>query len=184
MESFVEIFALCAKNVGQSAPLPRAARQVQAWSLGKEFIAILRERALPKRAEREGAMFCIYGGELSADSDGPVEWCQPVTEGEARALTSPYPELTLRTEPSHRAVHVAIENDALPTGAGGDSGVKMRLVFEIWRDWAENCGISPESLTLTLEDLGVRITYLAKGPITETRPPYCDVAVPFALANS
>jgi hypothetical protein len=35
-----------------------------------------------------------------------------------------------------------------------------------------------ERLALTPEDLGLRITYLATGPVTA---PDCDVAVPFAV---
>ena len=56
-----------------------------AWALGKEFVAILRERSLPKLGAR-GAMFSIYWSEVSADSDGPVEWCRPVPEKDASAL--------------------------------------------------------------------------------------------------
>jgi DNA-binding transcriptional MerR regulator len=164
--------------------LKRNVDEQGAWALGKEFIAILRERPLPKMEGRDGAMFSIYWGEVSADSDGPVEWCKPVPEGDAQVLTSQYPELILRTEPAHREAYVALANDALPTGPGGYPGVQRQLVSEALRVWAENGGINPESLTLTPEDLGVRITYLANGPVTETSPPYCDFAVPFALANS
>jgi len=39
-------------------------------------------------------MFTIYRGEVSADSDGPVEGCKPVTSADAQALTSHYPELS------------------------------------------------------------------------------------------
>jgi hypothetical protein len=43
-------------------------------------------------------------------------------------------------------------------------------------------GIEDERLTLKPEDLGLRTTYLATGPVTETSVPddYCDFAVPFA----
>src|ERR1035441_218051 len=58
-------------------------------------------RPLPKMDGREGAMFTIYWGEVSADSDGPVEMCKPVPAEEAKALTSHYPDLSLRTEPAH-----------------------------------------------------------------------------------
>jgi hypothetical protein len=44
-----------------------------AWPFGKEFIAILRERPLPKIEGREGAMFCIWWGLVNDDSDGPIE---------------------------------------------------------------------------------------------------------------
>ena len=86
--------------------LKRNVDEKGAWALGKEFIAILRERPLPKMEGREGAMFSIYWGEVSADSDGPVEWCKPVPESDAQALASHYPELTLRTEPAHREAYV------------------------------------------------------------------------------
>ncbi len=68
------------------------------FAFGKEFIAILRERPLPKIEGRAGAAFCIHWGLVSGDSDGPVEWCIPVPQAEARALAEHYPELALRTE--------------------------------------------------------------------------------------
>ena len=146
-----------------------------AWALGKEFIAILRERPLPKIEGRGGAFFCIYWGEVSADSDGPVEWCRPVPAAEAYALAEHYPELTLRTEPAHREAFVA-----LPVGPGGTSGVQIQLAAESLQAWAqeqehEHEG-EPFTLTLTPEDLGERITYLATGPASVD----CDFAVPFA----
>jgi DNA-binding transcriptional MerR regulator len=155
-----------------------------AWALGKEFIAILRERPLPKMEGREGAMFSIYWGEVSADSDGPVEWCKPVPEGEATALALQYPELTLRTEPKHREAYVALPNEALPAGPGGSPGVHWQLASESLRAWADEQVIVDEDLYLTPGDLGLRITYFSSGPITETSDPYCDFAVPFAPSNS
>jgi DNA-binding transcriptional MerR regulator len=151
-----------------------------AWALGKEFIAILRERPLPKMNGREGAMFSIYWGEVSADSDGPVEWCKPVPGSDAKALASHYPELKLRTEPAHREAYVALPNDALPAGPGGNPAVQWQLASEALHAWAVEHGLDPESLALKPEDLGVRITYLATEPVTETSAPYCDFAVPFA----
>jgi DNA-binding transcriptional MerR regulator len=151
-----------------------------AWALGKEFIAVLRERPLPKMEGREGAMFTIYWGEVSADGDGPVEWCKPIPGADAQALASRYPELTLRTEPAHREAYVALPNDALPTGPGGNPGVQWQLASEALRAWSEEHDINPEELELKPEDLGVRITYLASEPVTETSAPYCDFAAPFA----
>ena len=160
--------------------LKRNVDEQGAWALGKEFIAVLRERPLPKMEGREGAMFTIYWGEVSADSDGPVEMCKPVPESDAKALASHYPELSLRTEPAHREAYVALPNDALPAGPGGDPGVQWQLASEALRAWAAEGGINPEDLELKPEDLGVRITYLASEPVTETSAPYCDFAVPFA----
>ena len=45
-------------------------------------------------------MFTIYWGEVSADSDGPIEMCRPVPAADATALATHYPELSL--EPSLR----------------------------------------------------------------------------------
>jgi DNA-binding transcriptional MerR regulator len=149
-----------------------------AWAFGKEFIAILRERPLPKIKGRAGAFFCIYWGQVSADSDGPVEWCRPVPDAEASALAQRYPELTLRTEPAHREAFVA-----LPINPGGEvSPVHFQLAMESLRTWAGEQGIEDERLTLKPGDLGLRLTYFATGPVTATSVPddYCDVAVPFA----
>jgi DNA-binding transcriptional MerR regulator len=144
------------------------------WAFGKEFIAILRERPLPKIEGRAGAMFCIWWGLVNADSDGPMEWCQPVPAAQAESLAPHYPELSLRTEPAHREAFVA-----LPDGPG-DEAVHWQLAGESLEAWAdeqerEHKG---ERLTLTPEDLGLRITYLASALGTEE--PYCDMALPFA----
>jgi DNA-binding transcriptional MerR regulator len=160
--------------------LKRNVDEQGAWALGKEFIAILRERPLPKMEGREGAMFTIYWGEVGADSDGPVEMCKPIPGTDAQALASHYPELTLRIEPAHREAYLALPNDAMPPGPGGDPGVQWQLASEALRAWADEHGLDPASLAIKPEDLGMRITYLATGPVTETGAPYCDFAVPFA----
>jgi DNA-binding transcriptional MerR regulator len=158
--------------------LKRNVDEKGAWALGKEFIAIMRERPLPKMEGREGAMFSIYWGEVSADSDGPVEWCKPVPEADAQALASHYPELSLRTEPAHREAYVAIPNDPLPTGPGGSPSVHYQLAGEALRAWATEHGIDAEN---QVEDLGMRITYFSSSwPVTATSAPYCDFAAAFA----
>ena len=153
--------------------LKRNVHEQEAWAFGKEFIAILRERPLPKMEGREGAMFSIYWGEVSADSDGPMEMCKPVPEAQAHALAEHYPELTLRTEPAHREMFVA-----LPAGPGGISPVHFELAMESMRAWAHEQGYEDEHLT-SWPDLGLRITYFSTGPVTDPVPDY-DVAVAFA----
>ena len=144
------------------------------WALGKEFIAIIREQRLPRIPGREGAMFSIYWGQVSADSDGPVEWCKPVPAAEAEELAAQFPELTLRVEPAHREAYVDL-------GPGGQiSTTQWQLADEALRSWADAQGIDPKQLSLTPEDLGVRITYLASQPPSEKSAPDCDFAVPFA----
>jgi DNA-binding transcriptional MerR regulator len=157
--------------------LKRNVDEQGAWALGKEFIAIMRERPLPRMEGREGAVFSIYWGEVSADSDGPVEWCKPVPESDGKGLASHYPELSLRTESAHREAYVAIPNDALSAGPGGKPAVYWQLASEALRAWAKEQGIDPSN---QVDDLGVRITYFVSEPVTETSVPSCDFAVPFA----
>jgi DNA-binding transcriptional MerR regulator len=148
-----------------------------AWAFGKEFIAILLERPLPKIEGRAGGFFCIWWSMVSADSDGPLEWCRPVPEADAQNLAEHYPELTLRTEPAHREAFVT-----LPTGQAGLASTQFQLAVESLQFWKLEQGIDDEALTLKPEDLGVRFTYFAPGPVTESNVPddYCDFAVPFA----
>jgi hypothetical protein len=143
------------------------------WAFGKEFMAIMRERPLPKIEGRAGAVFCIQWGWVGADSDGPVEWCKPVPKAEARALAKQYPELTLRTEPAHGEVFVA-----LPAAWGA---AQWQIAIESVQAWEQEHEDEDVRLALTPEDLGLRITYLVTGPVTETSVPDCDFALPFVL---
>jgi DNA-binding transcriptional MerR regulator len=144
------------------------------WALGKEFISILRDRPLPRMEGREGAWFLIYWGEVSADSDGPVECCKPVPREQASAVAQHYPELTLRTEPAHREAYVALGPYA------GENATQWRLASESLRNWAMENGFDPEGVDLKPEDLGMRITYFVRPPVTESSVPDCDFAVPYA----
>ncbi len=160
--------------------LRRNVDEAGAWALGQGLIAILRERPLPRLEEREGAMFAIFWGEVSADSDGPVEFCRPVPADRAEALAPHYPELSLRIEPAHREAYVTLPNAALPAGPGGNPGAQWQLASEALRAWAEEHGLSPEHLAIKPEDLGMRMTYLWSEPVTESSALDCDFAVPFA----
>lgn len=155
--------------------LKRNVDPASAWTLGKDFVGIVRDQRLPRMPGRAGAAFCIYWGEVSADSDGPVEWCKPVPDAEAEALAAQVPELTLRVEPAHREAYVDL-------GPGGQiDAAQFQLADQALRTWASEQGIiDSDQLSLKPEDLGVRITYLASGPPTETSAPDCDFAVPFA----
>ena len=157
--------------------LKRNVDEKGAWALGKEFIAIMRERPLPRMERREGAAFSIFWGEVSADSDGPVEWCKPIPQAEARTLAEHYPELTLRTDPAHSEAFVAL-------GPAGGNPVQWQLASESLSNWAAESGLDDESLWLRFEVLGgPRITYLVTPPVTETSVPDCDFAVPFDIAR-
>jgi hypothetical protein len=142
-----------------------------AWAFGKEFVGILKERSLPPMEGRAGAFFCIYWGEVSDDSDGPLEWCRPVPDEEAEVLATQFPEFSLRTEPAHREAFVNI-------GPGGQtSTVQWQLVSESLQTWGQERGVEPS-------DLGVRITYFAPPPRADDSAPDCDFAVPFADGTS
>jgi len=142
------------------------------WAFGKEFIAILRERPLPTIEGREGAAFCIWWTLLTADSDGPIEWCKPVPAAQAESLASRYPELSLRTEPAHVEAFVALPDS-------GDEAVHWQLANESLVAWTQEQEQEHEGepLALTPEDLGVRVTYLASAWGTEE--PYRDLALPY-----
>jgi DNA-binding transcriptional MerR regulator len=145
------------------------------FAFGKEFIAILRERPLPKIEGRAGAFFCIYWSHPTADGDGLIEWCKPVPHAEAQALAARYPELTLRTEPAHLEMFVA-----LPADYGA---AQWGLACESLDTWGQEQAKEHEGdrLTLTPEDLGLRTTYLATGPATNPVSDI-DLAIPFAVA--
>jgi DNA-binding transcriptional MerR regulator len=154
--------------------LKRNVDESSVWAFGKEFIAVMRDPRLPRLTGREGAVFSIYWGQVSADSDGPVEWCKPVPDAEAEGLAAQFPELTLRVEPAHREAYVDL-------GTGGQADpAQWQLADEALRTWAGEQSIDPKKLSLTPEDLGVRITYLVRQPLTEKSAPECDFAVPFA----
>jgi DNA-binding transcriptional MerR regulator len=154
--------------------LKRNVAEQEMWAFGKEFIAILRERPLPKIEGREGAALCIWWGLVNADGDGPIEWCAPVPTAQAEFLVSHYPELTLRTEPAHLEAFVALPDE-------GDEVVHWQLAAGSLEAWAEEPKQEHEGdrLALTPEDLGLRITYLASA--LGTGEPYRDMALPFAV---
>jgi DNA-binding transcriptional MerR regulator len=152
---------LCVKrNVGQA----------DLWEFGKQFMGILRDRRLPRLEGREGAAFCIYWGEVTEDSDGPVEWCKPVPDAEAESVAAQFPELTLRIEPAHHEAYVALGAYA------ADNSMQWPLVEQALRAWAEERGIDREQVATGPEDLGVRMTYLFDKSAATTD---CDFALPF-----
>jgi DNA-binding transcriptional MerR regulator len=135
----------------------------QAWAFGKEFIGLLRHYKLPQIEGRAGAFFCIYWGEVSEDSDGPMEWCRPVPADEAEALAARCPELTLRAEPAHQEAFVKL-------GDGQIGGADWQVVSRSLEAWSE------QQHDTVRGDLGLRITYL---PSEFGQDSYQDFAVPF-----
>jgi DNA-binding transcriptional MerR regulator len=137
-----------------------------AWAFGKEVIALLRHYQLPSVEGRAGALFQIFWGEVSEDSDGPIEWCRPVPTDEAEGLAERCPELTLRTEAAHGEAFVPVRD-------GQIDGADWRVVgrsLEAWTDQHQH------DVDVRLAALGLRITYL---PSEVGQDTYQDFAIPF-----
>lgn len=162
-------------DLGEAQLRQVGARTLLCWSrpadddatvaaLGKAFLALVREPAFPA-GERAGADLLIYHGEVSADSDGPVEWCRPIEPGRADEVAAAYPELEVRVEPAHDEAVVE-----LGSAAGLDTSS-----FEVAADGlvalVVSMGRSPSAL-------GPRVGFLAlEGNRTA---PDCDFALPLA----
>ncbi len=139
----------------------------KAWAFGKEFIALLRHYQLPEVPGRAGGFFCIFWGEVSEDSDGPMEWCRPVPPEQAEALAARCPELALRAEPAHEEAFVNI-------GDGQIDGADWQVVSRSLEAWSEQQ--HDLRLATGMADLGLRITFL---PSEIGQDTYQDFAVPF-----
>lgn len=137
-----------------------------AWAFGKEFVALLRHYKFPQVEGRAGAFFQIFWGEVSEDSDGPIEWCRPVPQDQAEALAARCPELTLRTEAAHGEVFV-------PIGGGQLDGADWQVASRSLEAWGHQ---QQHHVEIRLASLGVRITYL---PSEVGKDTYQDFAVPF-----
>jgi hypothetical protein len=122
-------------------------------------------RAPPTDDGGAGAVFSIYWGEVSDDSDGPVEWCRPVPPGQAEQLAVNIPELVLRNEPAHREAFIDL-------GLRGQvQPAQWPLVSQSLHAWLGEHRVQPS-------DLGARITYLADPTRPEGQGPDCDFAIP------
>jgi DNA-binding transcriptional MerR regulator len=110
----------------------RRAHQEQVIELGREFFIHRMARGGVARVEGiAGAPFTIFHGEVSGDSDGPVEFCWPVPGEQAAAIAAGFPDLTLRTEPAHQEAFVG---PAKP-GTWG-SGTEAEVAIEAMFAWA------------------------------------------------
>lgn len=142
--------------------------QQEVWELGKQFLRYFRERPRPLLEGREGAPFLVYHGEVSADSDGPVEFCRPIATGDAEATAAQYPELQLRTEPAH-------EEAVVHLGPDPHDGTPWSVIFESLQAWASQQHREPS-------DLGMRLTYLVIPPRRAASVPDIDISVPLIEA--
>jgi DNA-binding transcriptional MerR regulator len=101
--------------------------------IGRElFIHRLRANGIPRIEGVAGAPFMIYHGEVSGDSDGPVEWCWPVPDDEAAEIAARFPDLTLRTEPTHDEAFVR------PETSGQWSATQAEIALQSLASWASD----------------------------------------------
>jgi len=82
--------------------LLRRAHGDEIMAMGKDLIARLAPVVAPHPGDPVTAPFVIYHGEVSQDSDGPVEVCWPVPGEQAAQIAASFPDLTLRAEPAHQ----------------------------------------------------------------------------------
>jgi DNA-binding transcriptional MerR regulator len=137
--------------------------------LGKEFIGRLREQPVPRLEGIAGAAFLIFHGQVTEDSDGPVEWCRPILGDRAEEIAAVLPGLTLRTEPAHGEAYVHLGTGRVPTA-------EWPVIAESLHAWASEHQVRVSEQP----DLGARVTYLAHPPITTYSRPDCDYAVTLA----
>lgn len=127
----------------------------------EEFVGAFREAGIKPLGGAVGAPFTVYYGEVSADSDGPIEWCWPVAEAEAEELAARFPDLTLRTDPAHQEAYVHYgATTQLHTA-------RISLAAQSLMAWAGDRDRHASG--------GMRLVYLVPG--NGVRPD-CDVAMP------
>ncbi len=146
--------------------LRHVADEAAVTALGKEFIAMIRDQQLPWLEGQDGAAFLIYHGQVSADSDRPVEWCQPVPAGQAAELAARFPQLTLRTEPAHDEAYVKL-------GPAQMSALQWQQLTDALYAW-----VSEQQRTAS--GLGFRLTFRITQPVTAQSRPDVDFAVPLS----
>ena len=130
---------------------------------GRElFIHRLRRGGVPRLEGIAGAPFTIYHGEVSTDSDGPVEWCWPIPDLEAPELATRFPDLALRTEPAHQEAFVHLD-------PAGDSGPHTELALRALTEW---------TTTHHREPTGALRLVLVPKPVSTGTGPDAHFAVP------
>jgi DNA-binding transcriptional MerR regulator len=131
---------------------------------GREFfIHRLARGGVPRIEGIAGAPFMIYHGEVSGDSDGPVEFCWPVPGDQAAEISARFPDLTLRAEPAHQEAFV--RPDAPGQWA---SGSQAEIAMESLVAWASEQHRQPSG--------GVRLI-LAPNQAGADFPPDSELAV-------
>ena len=120
-------------------------------------------RRLLRAAEDHGGvaapMFVVYHGEVSEDSDGPVEVCVPVAENGSG-------EVATRVEPAHREAYTRITKAQV-------GYPQILSAYDAVGAWIRSRG-------LTLENCAPREVYFADWDAAGPDDEVCDVAYPLS----
>jgi DNA-binding transcriptional MerR regulator len=126
--------------------LMRHLHQDEVIPIGREFFIHRMARGGVARIEGiAGAPFTIYYGEVSGDSDGPVEFCWPVPDDQAAEIAAKFPDLTLRTEPAHQEAFVSQEKPGI-----WDNGAEAEVAIEALIAWASEQQRQPSDVRSVL----------------------------------
>jgi DNA-binding transcriptional MerR regulator len=130
----------------------------------EEFMGLFREAGIKPLPGVAGAPFVVYYGDVSVESDGPIEWCWPVAEDRAEQLAAELPDLTLRTDPAHQEAYVHYGATTLLHAA------RIILAAQSLLAWAHDQDREIAA--------GLRLVYLETDG--DASSPDCDVAAPLA----
>jgi DNA-binding transcriptional MerR regulator len=133
------------------------------------FIRPFQQVDWPRPAGTGWAPFMIFHGEVSGDSDGPVEWCRPLPEDRAEEIAAQFPDYELRIDPEHEEAFVQQRE----RGAWA-SGTQAELALQELRSWAleqRREAAGPVRMVLVL-----RTPSDGKGPDTQFAVPLRETA--------
>ena len=126
--------------------LMRHLHQDEMMRVGREFFIHRMARGGVARVDGiAGAPFTIYYGEVSGDSDGPVEFCWPVPSDQAAETAARFPDLALRTEPAHQEAFVGQGRPGI-----WDNGAEIEVAIESLVAWASEHQRQPSDLRMLL----------------------------------
>ena len=132
--------------------------------VSREFFDVFRDSGVPLLDGPSGAPFIVFHGDVTEDSDGPVEWCRPVPE----SFTGPdVPGLVVRTESAHEEAYVHLARDPARTPPA-----QSMLVYEALLSWTAEQHRRPAG--------SVRQVFSGPLPVVPGRGFECDFAIPLA----
>jgi DNA-binding transcriptional MerR regulator/pimeloyl-ACP methyl ester carboxylesterase len=138
-------------------------------AVSREFFDVFRQSDVPRLGGPDGAPFVVFHGDVTEDSDGPVEWCRPVPPSVTAAALSglALPGLELRTEPAHEEAYVHLARDGAKTPPA-----QSLLVYEVLLAWAAEKHRRASG--------SVRQVFSGPAPVVAGPGLECDFAVPLA----